>query len=200
MPAIVRNSAAAAVVAILGGLSAPASATDDFMQIHMDNQKISSEVSAFWASQRASTSAVQADVPQYYGVPNLLTFRDIQEHFGMVPAFFHLFPEVDLVATWNAYKNVHLNPDTALDVKTKHLIGLAVAAQADCSACIYFQTSAAFANGASFQEVQEAVAVFVIQDNWSKVLTPDTFQTVKDDTNALMSLGTLRAPAPPAVN
>jgi AhpD family alkylhydroperoxidase len=148
----------------------------------------------------ASAPAMSNDVPQYHGVPNFLTFQDIQEHFGMVPAFFHLFPEAELAATWDEYKRVQRDPATALDAKTKHLSGLAVAAQADCAACIYFQTSAAFANGASFQEVQEAVAVFVIQDNWSKVLTADTFQTVKDDTNALMARGTLRAPAPPAVN
>lgn len=77
-----------------------------------------------------------------------------------------------------------------------------MAAQAQCGACIYFQSSAALANGATFKEIQEAVAIFVIEDNWSKILTTDTFEMVKQDTDALVSLGTLKAPAktPAATN
>jgi AhpD family alkylhydroperoxidase len=92
---------------------------------------------------------------------------------------------------------VQLNPNTALDAKTKQLIGLAVAAQAGCSACIYFQTSAALANGANYKEIQEAVAIFVIEDNWSKILTDTTFEMVKQDTDTLVSIGTLKE-TPPA--
>ena len=194
MHSILRSSAAAAVVAILSGLSVPASATDPFLQIHMDNQKVGSDVSAFWASQRASTTGIQADVPQYHGVPNLLTYQDMQEHLGMVPAFFHLFPEAKLAGLWEEYKATQLNPATALDARTKQLIGLAVAAQAECSPCIYFQASAAFASGASFKEVQETVAISVIGGHWSKILTEDAFQTVKKDTDALIRLGVFDAP------
>ena len=117
-----------------------------------------------------------------------------------MPKFFDLFPEAKLPALWSEYKNVQLNSSTALDAKTKQLIGLAVAAQAKCSPCIYFQTWAAFANGASFKEIQEAVAIYVIEDNWSKILTPDTFDMVKQDTNTLVSLGTLKAKAAAAIN
>lgn len=147
----------------------------------------------------ASVPALAEDVPQYHGVPNLLSYWDIQQKFGRVPQFFDLFPKARLPAMWNAYKDVHLNPDTALDARTKQLIGLAVAAQAECSACIYFHSSAAMANGASFQEIQEAVAIHAIVDDWSQYLTEDTFQTVKQDTNALMLRGALVVKAP-AVN
>ena len=124
---------------------------------------------------------------------NQSTFAEIEERFGVVPSFFHLFPEGRLPAMWSEYKNVQLNPDTALDAKTKQLIGLAVAAAIECSPCIYFQSSAAMANGASFQEIQEATAIYAIADDWSKYLTEETFQTVKQDTNALVTLGTLKA-------
>ena len=130
--------------------------------------------------------------------PNLKTYWDIQKHFGVVPKFFQLFPEAKLPALWNEYKSVQLNPNTALDAKTKQLIGLAVAAQAKCSSCIYFQTSAALANGATSKEIQEAVAIFVIEDNWSKILTETTFEMVKQDTDTLVSIGTLKeTPATP---
>lgn len=188
MQSILRNSAAAAVVAVVSALSVPASATDAFTQIHMDNQMIGSDVSAFWSSQ------VGDDAPQYHGVPNLLTFWDIQEHFGMVPTFFHLFPEAKLAGLWEEYKATQLNPATTLDARTKQLIGLAVAAEAGCGACIYFQASAAFASGASFKEVQETVAISVIGGHWSEFLTPDAFQIVKKDTDALVKLGVFDPP------
>lgn len=140
-----------------------------------------------------------ASVPAHADQTNAKTFQDIEKHFGAVPKFFELFPEAKLPVLWNEYKNVQLNPETALDAKTKQLIGLAVAAQAGCGSCIYFQTSAAFANGASFKEVQEAVAVSVAVGDWSKILTEDTFDMVKRDTNALVATGALKAKGP-AIN
>ena len=193
MRSILRNSAAAAVVAILSVLSVPASATDPFLQVHMDNQKVGSDVSAFWSSRMVPTPAV-SEIRPYHGVANFLTFRDMQERLGMVPSFFHLFPEAKLAGLWEEYKATQLNPATALDARTKQLIGLAVAAQAECSPCVYFQSSAALASGASFKEVQEAVAISVIGGHWSEHLTQDTFRTVKKDTDALVKLGVFDAP------
>jgi AhpD family alkylhydroperoxidase len=154
------------------------------------------------AAAAAIALAGLVSVPAQAEQTNVKTFQDIEKHFGVVPKFFDLFPETKLPALWSEYKNVQLNPDTALDAKTKQLIGLAVAAQAKCGSCIYFQTSAAFANGASFKEVQEAVAVSIAIGDWSKVLTDDTFDIVKQDTNALVTAGALKATpkAPAAIN
>ena len=163
MLSIIRNSAAATAVALVGLASVPA---------HSE---------------------------EYYGVTNLQTYWDIEKHFGVVPKFFGLFPEAKLPALWSEYKNVQLNPNTALDAKTKQLIGLAVAAQANCGGCVYFQTSAALANGATGKEIQEAVAIAEIEGNWSGILTDTTFDVVKTDTNRLVSMGTLKAsPKTPA--
>ena len=135
------------------------------------------------------------------GQPNLGTYWNIYKYLGVVPKFFELFPEAALPAVWNEYRDVELNPDTALDAKTKELIALAVAAEAGCSGCIYFHTSAALANGASGKEIQEAVAMSVIGDTWSKILTATAFEIVKQDTNTLMSIGALRAkPKTPALS
>ena len=65
---------------------------------------------------------------------------------------------------------MQLNPDTALDGKTKELIGLAVASQIPCEYCIYFHTSAARANGATDEEIRETVAMAAIVRHWSTVL------------------------------
>jgi AhpD family alkylhydroperoxidase len=59
-------------------------------------------------------------------------------------------------------KTFQMNPNTALDNKTKELIGLAVASQIPCQYCIYFHTEAARANGASEQQIREAVGMSAV--------------------------------------
>ena len=98
------------------------------------------------------------------------TYRDIEQTLGSVPTFFKLFPEVGIAGAWAEFKSVQLNPHTKLDGKTKELVGLAVSAQIPCQYCIYFHTAAAKANGASDEEIREAVAMASIARHWSTVL------------------------------
>jgi len=97
-------------------------------------------------------------------------YRDIEQTLGSVPGFFKAFPESGIAGAWAEFKAVQLNPKTKLDGKTKELIGLAVAAQIPCHYCIYFHTAAAKANGASAQEISEAVAMAAVVRHWSTVL------------------------------
>jgi AhpD family alkylhydroperoxidase len=98
------------------------------------------------------------------------TYADIEKTLGAVPGMFSVFPEAGVAGAWEEFKSVQLNPDTALDAKTKELMGLAVASQIPCSYCIYFHTAAAKANGASEEEIREAVAMAAIVRHWSTVL------------------------------
>jgi AhpD family alkylhydroperoxidase len=98
------------------------------------------------------------------------TYRDIEATLGSVPGFFRLLPAVGIAGAWTEFKSVQLNPDTELDGKTKELLGLAVAAQIPCQYCIYFHTAAAKANGATEEEIREAVAMAAIVRHWSTVL------------------------------
>jgi len=97
-------------------------------------------------------------------------YRDIEQTLGSVPTFFKLFPEVGIAGAWAEFKAVQLNPATKLDGKTKELIGLAVAAQIPCHYCVYFHTAAAKLNGATDQEIREAVGMAAISRHWSTVL------------------------------
>jgi AhpD family alkylhydroperoxidase len=97
-------------------------------------------------------------------------YKDIEATLGIVPGFFKAFPESGIAGAWSEFKTVQLNPSTALNGKTKELIGLAVAAQIPCAYCIYFHTVAAKANGASDEEIREAVAMAAISRHWSTVL------------------------------
>lgn len=98
------------------------------------------------------------------------TYQEIEQMLGSVPTLFKVFPEVGIAGAWAEFKSVQLNPDTALDGKTKELLGLAVSAQIPCQYCIYFHTAAAKANGATDEEIKEAIAMAAIVRHWSTVL------------------------------
>jgi len=97
-------------------------------------------------------------------------YKDIEHTLGLVPTFLRRFPETGIAAAWRELKSVQLNPKSPLDGKTKELIGLAVAAQVPCQYCVVFHTEAAKLNGATDQEIREAVAMAAITRHWSTVL------------------------------
>jgi AhpD family alkylhydroperoxidase len=99
-----------------------------------------------------------------------VTYRDIEQTLGSAPTFFKMFPEVGIAGAWAEFKSIQLNPKTSLNGKTKELIGLAVAAQIPCQYCVYFHTAAAKLNGATDEEIREAVAMAAIARHWSTVL------------------------------
>ena len=98
------------------------------------------------------------------------TYQDINQTLGLVPGFFREFPQSGIAGAWAEFKGVQLNPNSKLSGKMKELIGLAVAAQIPCQYCVYFHTAAAKANGATDDEIREAVAMAAIVRHWSTVL------------------------------
>lgn len=123
------------------------------------------------------------------------TYRDIEQTLGMVPTFFKLFPASGISGAWAEFKSVQLNPKTKLDGKTKELIGLAVAAQVPCHYCVYFHTAAAKANGATNEEVREAVAMAAITRHWSTVLNgmDVDYAAFKQETDTVLRLAADKA-------
>jgi len=98
------------------------------------------------------------------------TYQDIQRTLGVVPGFLKAFPETGIAAAWDELKSIQLNPGSALPGKTKELIGLAVAAQIPCRYCIYFHTQISRLDGASDQELRDAIAMAALTRHWSAVL------------------------------
>ena len=114
------------------------------------------------------------------------TVAEIQNTFGFVPDFVKGVPEALLPGFWAGITGLEMNPATKLDGKTKELLGLAVAAQIPCQYCIYFHTEAAKLNGASDEEIKEAVAMAAIVRHWSTMLNGSqvdlaTFKKQTDD-------------------
>jgi AhpD family alkylhydroperoxidase len=85
-------------------------------------------------------------------------FADMEKMLGVAPAILKEMPDENVPAFWDQLKNLQLNPKTALNGKTKELIGLGVAAQVPCRYCIYAHEEFAKLNGATKAELREAVA------------------------------------------
>jgi AhpD family alkylhydroperoxidase len=98
-------------------------------------------------------------------------YRDIERTFGTVPAFVKAFPVLAIAPAWREIRDLELSQATQLDGKTKELIGVAVAAQIPCRFCVSFHTEAARMNGASDDELREAVAMAALSLHWATIIT-----------------------------
>jgi AhpD family alkylhydroperoxidase len=94
-------------------------------------------------------------------------YEDIEKTFGKLPVFVKQIPLPALRGAWQEVKDLELSEDTALPAKVKSLISLAVAAQIPCDYCIWADTLAAKAAGATDEEIGEAVALAGHTRNWS---------------------------------
>jgi AhpD family alkylhydroperoxidase len=82
---------------------------------------------------------------------------EMKEMFGKIPPRMQNFPKSATAAGWALIKSTDLNKNTALPLKIRELIGLAVSSQVPCKYCIYYHQRAARAAGASEEEIREAV-------------------------------------------
>lgn len=121
--------------------------------------------------------------------PAEAAYADIEQTLGFVPTFLTLFPESSIAGAWEALKSLQLNSETHLDGKTKELIGVAVAAQIPCQYCTYAHTAAARSNGATEEEIREAVAMAALTRHWSTVLNGNDadLETFKSDFDRILA-------------
>ena len=68
------------------------------------------------------------------------------------------------------FRDVQLNPKTALSRKNKELVGLAVAAQVPCRFCVIAHTEFAKLNGATDAEINEAIGMASLTRDLSTML------------------------------
>ena len=95
------------------------------------------------------------------------TYTDIQKTLGQLPTMFKEYPQEAIPGAWENLKNIQYNSKTTLSNKYKELIGVAVASQIGCKSCVYLHTQGAKVNGASVQEIKEAVAMGASTQRWS---------------------------------
>src|SRR5580700_10670031 len=83
-------------------------------------------------------------------------------------------PDASAAPAWQEYMAV-MNPNGALDDKTKQLISLGVAAQIPCQYCIYAHTKAAKAAAATDAEIKEAIGAAALVRKWSTELNGNMY-------------------------
>jgi AhpD family alkylhydroperoxidase len=82
--------------------------------------------------------------------------QEMIQRFGFVPEFYKTVPDAAHEHAWGIQRDLEF-PATALEPRTKELIGLALAAQLKCRYCTYFHSQAARAYGAPEEELREAI-------------------------------------------
>jgi AhpD family alkylhydroperoxidase len=92
--------------------------------------------------------------------------KDVERSFGVVPGFFKAYPPAAFAGAWNQFKVWNMT-ETSIPGKYRELVGLAVASQVPCSYCVVAHTEAARLNGATDDEIREAVAMAGLTRQWS---------------------------------
>jgi AhpD family alkylhydroperoxidase len=98
------------------------------------------------------------------------------------------FPPEALTAALEEQKAI-MNPNGALDGRTKQLIAIAVAAQIPCQYCVYGHTAEAKKAGATPAQIKEAIAVAALIRHWSTVTNGNAvdFEKFKKEVDAAVA-------------
>ncbi len=102
-------------------------------------------------------------------------YREIEEMFGLVPTFFKAIPDSSLEMEWQLFKRVQFE-EGPIPNKYRELIGLGIAAVTKCRYCAYFHTEAARLNGATQEEIEDAVHFAKSSAGWSAYLNGLQFE------------------------
>ena len=98
------------------------------------------------------------------------TYTEIKEAFGFVPTFMQEYPEHGIRGAWIMTRDMEFSDKTELSPKVKALINIAVGAQIPCQYCVFADTEAARAAGATEGEIKEAVGQAALTRHWSTIL------------------------------
>ena len=93
-------------------------------------------------------------------------FNEMEQMFGLVPSMFKAVPESTIELEWELFKRVHLE-EGPIPNKYRELIGVAISAISKCRYCAYFHTALARLNGATEEEIEDALHFTKSSAGWS---------------------------------
>ena len=113
---------------------------------------------------------------------------EMKAMFGKVPTM--MFANLPLhmrAITWEWFKETS-NPESPIPPKYAQLIGLAVASQIPCDYCVYVHTKQAKMNGATDEEIRDAIMQAAIVRYWSTITNgnPVDFESFKSEWDGML--------------
>lgn len=114
---------------------------------------------------------------------------DIKENLGLVPKFLQDIPDYLIESEWTSFKKFALSDETAIPIKYKQLIGLALSGATRCRYCTYFHAEAARLFGATEDEINEAALQAKDTMGWSTFLNTRQydFEEFKSEFDAVVT-------------
>ncbi len=97
-------------------------------------------------------------------------YKEIEEMFGLVPAMFKKIPDDKLQLEWELFKKVQFDKGP-IPNKYRELIGLGISAITKCKYCIFYHTELAKLNGATEEEIEDAIHYAKSSVGWSAYLS-----------------------------
>jgi AhpD family alkylhydroperoxidase len=96
-------------------------------------------------------------------------YRQMRDMLGVVPSFFKTIPDSSLELEWELFQQVQFR-EGPIPNKYRELIGIAIAAARGCPYCAFFHTEVAKLNGATQEEIEDAVHFAKSSVGWSTYL------------------------------
>jgi len=93
-------------------------------------------------------------------------YKDIEGALGSVPGFLKTLPDSSLELEWRLMKAAQMEPG-AVPNKYRELIGIGVAAATKCRYCIFFHREMAKLEGATDDEIEDAIHFAKSVSGWS---------------------------------
>ena len=93
-------------------------------------------------------------------------YSEIEDTLGVIPTMFKLLPDSSLELEWQLFKRVQME-EGPIPNKYRELIGVGIAAATKCRYCSFFHTEMAKLNGATEEEIEDAVHFAKSSAGWS---------------------------------
>lgn len=97
-------------------------------------------------------------------------YKDMEKSMGFTPSFIKQYSSKGIAGAWNELKMLSMNPNAPLAPATIDLISLAVSSQTPCQYCTHIDTEFAKIDGATTEQIREAIAMSGLTRHWSTFL------------------------------
>lgn len=138
-------------------------------QIPMDKFKVDVKRMIGFTKTQKMKSVTEAPATPLIGDANA-AYKDMEKSMGFTPNFVKQYSSKGIAGAWNELKMLSMNPKAPLAPATIDLISLGVSSQIPCQYCTHIDTEFAKIDGATTEQIREAIAMAGLTRHWSTFL------------------------------